>query len=124
MTKKTVLIVDDEMSVRTSLRFSLQPDYECLEASTVSLAQQMVVERELDLILLDICVGKESGIDLLRFLHSNGLSRPVICISGEASYNEAVEAYRLGALDFLDKPLTQQKLHMAISKCFSQHKAK
>ncbi len=122
MSKKIILIVDDEASVRISLRLTLQPEFECIEAKTVAEATQMIMEREIDLILLDICLGRESGLDVLRFLHTSGLSRPVICVSGEAAYSDAMEAYRLGALDFLDKPLTQQKLHVTVVKCLSQHR--
>jgi DNA-binding NtrC family response regulator len=103
---------------------TLQTDFECLEAKDIITARKMILENELDLILLDIRLGKESGIEILKFLGQNGLSRPVICISGEASYGDAIEAYKLGAVDFLDKPLTQQKLLLAIRKCLTQHELK
>ncbi len=122
--KKRILFIDDEPSIRTSLRLTLQSDFECLEADNLASALKTIDENEVDTILLDLRLGKESGLDVLKFLNENGLSRPVICISGEASYSEAIDAYRLGAVDFLDKPLTQQKLLLAIKKSLANHEAK
>ena len=122
--RKLALIVDDEPSIRTTLKIALLSEFDCLSAKDLSEAKGLVTAEEVDLILLDIRIGTESGIDFLRFLARNGISRPVICISGEASYKEAIEAYQLGALDFLEKPITQQALDVAVRRCITAHEFK
>lgn len=124
MTKKRILLIDDERSIRTSLRIILQSDFDCFEAEDLTSALKAIEEHEVDAVLLDLRLGKDSGLDVLKFLNENGLSRPVICVSGEASYSEAIDAYKLGAIDFLDKPLTHQKLLLAIKKALTNHEAK
>lgn len=122
--KPVVLIIDDEASIRMTLRMNLMDQYTCLDAESIGAAIKEFEKNEVDFVLLDIRLGKESGVDFLHYLSKNRQAVPVICISGEASYSEAIEAYKLGALDFLQKPINSQTLFASINRCVSQHKMK
>ncbi len=111
-----ILVVDDEIGIRELLSEILGD-----EGHTVLLAesaQQARSTREAtrpDLVLLDIWMPDTDGITLLKEWASGGkLTMPVIMMSGHATIDTAVEATRIGALDFLEKPITLQKLLKAV----------
>jgi DNA-binding NtrC family response regulator len=112
-----ILVVDDELGIRELLSEILYD-----EGHTVILAENAHEARQhrqqqthIDLILLDIWMPDTDGITLLKEWLSLGLQHiPVIMMSGHATIDTAVEATRIGALDFLEKPITMQKLLKAI----------
>ncbi len=113
-----ILVVDDEIGIRELL-------YEILydEGHTVELAENVAQARESrlnqrpDLVLLDIWMPDTDGVTLLKEWSSQGLlNMPVIMMSGHATVDTAVEATRIGAVDFLEKPITLQKLLLAVEK--------
>lgn len=111
-----ILVVDDELGIR-DLLFEILND----EGHAVELAENAAQARELraqsrpDLVLLDIWMPDTDGVSLLKEWSANGyLNMPVIMMSGHATIDTAVEATRIGAMAFLEKPITMQKLLQAV----------
>lgn len=114
----TILVVDDELGIRDLLSEILND-----EGHTVELAENAAQARAVravlrpDLVLLDIWMPDTDGISLLKEWASNGLlSMPVIMMSGHATIDTAVEATRIGATAFLEKPITLAKLLKAVEQ--------
>ncbi|WP_028996883.1 response regulator [Azohydromonas australica] len=114
----TILVVDDELGIRALLSEILTD-----EGHTVELAENAAQARGYrermrpDLVLLDIWMPDVDGITLLKEWGSNGqLSMPVIMMSGHGTIDTAVEATRFGAMAFLEKPITLQKLLRAVEQ--------
>jgi DNA-binding NtrC family response regulator len=112
----TILVVDDEHGIR-DLLFEILND----EGHQVELAENAVQARAArlrgspDLVLLDIWMPDTDGVSLLKEWSGSGqLTMPVIMMSGHATIETAVEATKLGALSFLEKPITLQKLMQAV----------
>jgi DNA-binding NtrC family response regulator len=111
-----ILVVDDELGIR-DLLFEILND----EGHSVELAENAAQARALrgaqrpDLVLLDIWMPDTDGVTLLKEWSSSGLlNMPVIMMSGHATIDTAVEATRIGAMAFLEKPITLQKLLKAV----------
>jgi len=108
---KSVLVVDDEKSVRDSIRMILEYEkFEVQEAGDAPSATARVEGGDFDLVLLDIKMPGEDGLKVLRRLRQGYPDLPVVMISGHGTIETAVEATRLGAYDFLPKPLDRDKL--------------
>jgi two-component system nitrogen regulation response regulator NtrX len=113
-----ILVVDDEVGIR-ELLFEILRD----EGHDVQLAENAATARAAreagrpDLVLLDIWMPDTDGITLLKEWAGNGqLNMPVVMMSGHATIDTAVEATRIGALDFLEKPIGMQKLLAAVKE--------
>ncbi len=110
MTPK-ILIIDDEESIRfTFSSFLADEGYLTDTASNYSEALTKIAAGDIDLIFSDILLGGDSGIDILREIRQNGLECPVIMITGFPGVETAREAVRLGAFDYLSKPVNQETL--------------
>ncbi|TXL64694.1 response regulator [Zeimonas arvi] len=111
-----ILVVDDEIGIRELLSEILGDEgHSVYAAENAGQARQLRDENRLDLVLLDIWMPDTDGITLLKEWAAAGkLSMPVIMMSGHATIDTAVEATRIGALDFLEKPITMQKLLRAV----------
>jgi len=118
MSAKRVLVVDDEEAIRSLLREILEDEgFEVTLAASIAEAQEARRGRRPDLILLDIWMPDGDGIALLKeWGQGQGLEVPVIMISGHGTVETAVEATRLGAFDFLEKPLSHGKLLVTIER--------
>ena len=112
MSNPHVLIVDDEADIRALIQDILADEsYGVTVAADASEARSARAERKFDLILLDIWMPDTDGITLLREWSDSGeLSCPVVIMSGHGTVDAAVEATRLGAFDFVEKPLSLAKL--------------
>jgi DNA-binding NtrC family response regulator len=117
MAAARVLVVDDEPDIRATIRDILED-----EGYAVDLADSAAAAREArrrarpDLVLLDIWMPGQDGISLLReWSERGGLPCPVIMISGHGTIETAVEATRLGAWDFIEKPLSLAKLLLVVN---------
>ena len=108
----TILIVDDEVGIRELLADILSDEgYTVFVAENAESARLQIQQKELDLILLDIWMPDTDGITLLKELASRRMLKcPVIMMSGHGTIETAVEATKFGALAFLEKPITMQKL--------------
>lgn len=111
-----ILVVDDEIGIRELLSEILGDEgHTVLLAESAQQARQVREANRLDLVLLDIWMPDTDGVTLLKEWASGGkLTMPVIMMSGHATIDTAVEATRIGALDFLEKPITLQKLLKAV----------
>ncbi len=116
MNKKRILIIDDEISIQHTLKGILED--EGFTAFTVSTAEDgipLIEEEKIDLVLLDIWLGENmDGITALEQI-KHFYDIPVIMISGHASIETAVKATRKGAYDFIEKPLSYDKVILSIS---------
>ena len=112
MKRAHILVVDDEPGIRSVLRDILEDeDYLVTTAENAAVARKAFAAQRPDLVLLDIWMPDTDGITLLREWVANGLAGlPILMISGHGTVETAVEAIRLGAYDFLEKPLTTAKL--------------
>ncbi|MBC7414291.1 MAG: response regulator [Herminiimonas sp.] len=117
-----ILVVDDEMGIRELLSEILGD-----EGHVVSTAENAQQARELraaatpELVLLDIWMPDTDGVTLLKEWQRDGLlTMPVIMMSGHATIDTAVEATRIGALNFLEKPISMQKLLKAVQQGLSR----
>jgi DNA-binding NtrC family response regulator len=114
---KTILIVDDETNVRLMLQTALaSAGYAVVEAEDGQAALQRLRDTPCSLILLDLKMPKMDGMELLRRLRSEGNAVPVIMLTAHGSIHDAVEAMKLGAIDFLTKPITPEALRRAVAE--------
>ncbi len=105
--KQTILVVDDEVANAEIIKDSLEDvGYEVSTAGDTSSAQTLVDTTEFSLIILDIWMPGMDGISFLRQLKERGNTTKVIMISGHAEHNDVVESMRLGAIDFIKKPIS------------------
>lgn len=112
MASKHILVVDDEIGIRELLRDILQDEgYYVDLAENASIARSMRLHTRPDMVLLDIWMPDCDGITLLKEWADGGLlTMPVVMMSGHGTIDTAVEATRIGAIDFLEKPIALQKL--------------
>jgi len=116
MSASHILVVDDEPDIRVLVKEILEDEgFEVAVADDAESARRARRARRPDLILLDIWMPDTDGITLLKeWAESNGLDAPVIMMSGHGTVETAVEATRLGAYDFLEKPLSIAKLLLTV----------
>jgi two-component system, NtrC family, nitrogen regulation response regulator NtrX len=110
-TKATILIVDDEANTLASLSRAFRlAGHEAVVCDDALRALEIAREQRFDLILSDVVMPRRDGLSFLEDLKTAGVAAPVVMMSGQAHIEMAVRATRLGALDFLEKPLTTEKL--------------
>ncbi|TSA16308.1 sigma-54-dependent Fis family transcriptional regulator [bacterium] len=120
---KTILVVDDEKSVRDSLKMVLEfESYEVLFAENGQEALRHLTTASIDLILLDVKMAGMDGLEVLQRVRQKRSELPVIMISGHGTIETAVEATKLGAFDFLAKPLDRDKLLVTVRNALQQAK--
>ena len=112
MASKHILVVDDEIGIRELLRDILQDEgYSVQLAENAAAARAARLHERPDVVLLDIWMPDCDGISLLKEWANNALlTMPVVMMSGHGTIDTAVEATRIGAFDFLEKPIALQKL--------------
>jgi DNA-binding NtrC family response regulator len=119
-----VLVVDDEKNIRRTLRMVLEGEgYAVHEADGLAAAEAALGQAVPDVVVLDVKLGEANGLDLLGRIKARGddggaarldPDLPVIMISGHASIEDAVKATRLGAFDFLEKPLDRNRVVVTV----------
>ena len=116
MAAQYILVVDDEPDIRQLISEILEDEgYEVAIAEDAEQAKELRLQRRPDLVLLDIWMPSEDGISLLKGWKKTGsLCCPVIMMSGHGTIETAVEATRLGAYDFIEKPLSMAKMLLTI----------
>lgn len=118
---KTVLVVDDERSVRDSLKMILEYErYQVVFAESGEEALQKAQSPEISAMLLDVKMVGMDGIEVLQRIKERNPTLPVIMISGHGTIETAVEATKLGAFDFLPKPLDRSKLLVTLRNAIQQ----
>lgn len=126
MASKQILVVDDEIGIRELLSEILYDEgYQVHLAENAAQARTFRNEREPDMVLLDIWMPDIDGLALLReWVEQDLLTMPVVMMSGHGTIETAVEATRIGAVDFLEKPIALQKLLSTIAKAIREGASK
>src|SRR5665811_1519197 len=117
-----ILVVDDEMGIRELLSEILSDEGHVVQvAENAQQAREIRAQSRPDLVLLDIWMPDTDGVTLLKEWQRDGLlTMPVIMMSGHATIDTAVEATRIGAINFLEKPISLQKLLKAVQQGLSK----
>ncbi|HXH67287.1 MAG TPA: sigma-54 dependent transcriptional regulator [Candidatus Limnocylindrales bacterium] len=113
--KAHLLLIDDDPNTLASLARAFRlAGHEAKVCDNASRAVELVRAEHFDLILSDVVMPGKSGMELLEDLKKGGVQTPIVLISGQANIEMAVKATRLGALDFLEKPLSTDKLLLTV----------
>jgi two-component system nitrogen regulation response regulator NtrX len=116
-----ILVIDDEPAIRDSLRMILEyEDYQFVGAASGQEALDVLQRERPDVVLLDIKMPGVDGMEVLRKLRAVDETLPVIMISGHGTTATAVEAIRSGAIDFLDKPLSSERVIVTLRNVLRQ----
>jgi len=114
-----ILICDDEPGIRHVLSVLLRKDgYEVVEADNGRKALDLFDEKPFDLVLTDLKMPEVSGIDLLRQLKERRVKQLVVIMTAFSSWDNAVEAMRLGAYDYIKKPFDNANVRMMVARAF------
>jgi two-component system nitrogen regulation response regulator NtrX len=119
--KPRILVIDDEGAIRDSLRMILEyEDYQFVGAASGQEGLAIAQRERPDLVLLDIKMPGMDGMEVLRKLHALDETLPVVMISGHGTTATAVDAIRSGATDFLDKPLSSERVIVTLRNALTQ----
>ena len=120
--KPCILIVDDEPNVRLTYRTTLETEgFQVEEASDAGAALREMGEKEFDLAILDMRMPEVDGLELLERMRELGIQTPVVIITAYGDIPHAVRAMKLGAIDFLQKPLTPEGLRSVVGEILGRH---
>ena len=112
---KTILIVDDEPAARYGLRRALEAKYRVVEADSTETARGALKTEQPDLVLLDVVLPGQSGLEFLRWMRESGSELPVLMVSALDTAKTAVEALQLGAADYLVKGFELEELRQRVA---------
>ncbi len=115
--KFTILVIDDEKNIRTGLQAALEMDgYEVLLAEDGTTGLSLALNNDVDLVITDLRMPGVSGEEVLRRITTETPGIPVIVLTGHGTVENAVEAMRSGAYDFLTKPLNLDRLSLLVKR--------
>src|SRR5512135_3352636 len=121
MSKAQVMIVDDEEGIRETLSGIFEDEgYESITASSGEEAVKKAKENTPDIVLLDVWLTGMDGIQALQELKASHPDIPVILISGHANIDIAIRATKMGAYDLLEKPLSIEKVLLAVDRALEK----
>jgi FixJ family two-component response regulator len=117
-----ILIVDDETNVRLNYRITLETEgYEIFEAGSAALALEELVEGSFAVAILDLRMPEMDGLELLAKMREVGITVPAIIVTAYSDVPNAVKAMKLGAIDFLQKPLRPEDLRSIVAEILKRH---
>jgi CheY-like chemotaxis protein len=121
MPKPTILVCDDEESVRAAIRLVLEQDYDLLMAQDGEAAVQYVRQRTppVDLVLLDLKMPRQDGLEVLKELMSAPQPPRVLILTAYHSIELAQRAMQMGALDYVTKPFERAALRQAVTRALT-----
>ncbi|MEE8604958.1 MAG: sigma-54 dependent transcriptional regulator [Candidatus Aminicenantaceae bacterium] len=123
MIKDKILVIDDEAGIRSSLKGILEDEgFAVTTTDTGETGLDILKNENIDLVLLDIWLPQMSGLDVLAKLKTEEEDSQVVMISGHGSIATAVQATKLGAFDFLEKPLSLEKVVLTVKNALRQKK--
>jgi len=123
VTNQRVLVVDDEKNIRLTLRESLKAmDLDVEAAVNGEEALDMAGRQAYDLVLLDLKMPGMDGIEVLRRLRELSRTTAVVVLTAHGTVESAVEAMKLGAVDFLQKPFSPQEIREVVSQALGRQK--
>src|SRR5688500_148928 len=115
MPRHTLLVIDDEPNILSTLRRALELEgYGVEVAGSGPIALQKLTERDIDLVLCDVVMPEMDGVEVLRRIKERHPGVFVVMMSGNATIETAVQATKLGAHDFVEKPLSSDKLLITV----------
>lgn len=117
--KKTILVVDDEVGTRESLKMILKSDYQVFLTKNAEETFQQLKSQNFDLILLDILLPDMDGLRVLEKIKQKDPEQLVIMITATKTIKTAVEAMKLGAYDYITKPFDVDELRLIVSRALS-----
>lgn len=118
-----ILLAEDDVNIRDAIKLSFAGEnFNFTETSTIAETQKFLSDENIDLILLDIHLEDGSSVDFLKSNDIENLSIPVIVFSGAANAKEAADAIKYGAYDFLEKPISADKLQVTINRAIEHFK--
>lgn len=115
-TKGQVLVVDDELSVRESMKMILNGRFDVLTADSGNSALELVKQKEFDVVVLDIRMPDLSGIEVLRHIKEAEPAPEVVLVTAYPSLETAKDAVKLGAYDYIEKPFTMEDFREVVRK--------
>ncbi|HEY3899842.1 MAG TPA: response regulator [Chthoniobacter sp.] len=119
---KQILIVDDEPNVRLSYRMTLETEgFVVREADSAARALRQFDEEHFDMAILDMRMPETDGLDLLEEMRKRKIMTPAVIITAYGDVPHAVRAMQLGAIDFLQKPLTPEALRSLVTEILARH---
>jgi two-component system nitrogen regulation response regulator NtrX len=119
--KPRVLIIDDEDAVRSSLKMIFEYEgYETLQAANGPLGLKLAEQEAPDLVFLDVRMPQLDGLEVLKRLKEKDAALPVVILSGHGTVKTAVEAVKLGAFDFIEKPPDSERILIAARNALGQ----
>ncbi|MFZ5764895.1 MAG: sigma-54-dependent transcriptional regulator, partial [Thermodesulfobacteriota bacterium] len=124
MTTPTILIVDDDKMTRQTLSLALQDSYQTIIAKDGKTALTVLREEEIDVVLSDLFMPGMNGIELLEEINRLPERPPVIFITGQGTVETAVQAMKLGAYDYVTKPVNIDRLCLTIEKTLETKRLK
>ncbi len=120
MTRSTILIIDDEPNILATVKRSLELEgYQVVVASSTAQGLRALSEQPISLVLLDVVMPGETGLEALPKLRTASPDSVVVMMSGNATIETAVQATKAGAHDFLEKPLTGEKLLLTVQNALT-----
>ncbi len=120
MPRSFLLVIDDEPNILTTVRRALELEgYRVEVAGSAAAGLAKLADHEIDLVLLDVMMPGESGLDALPKIRAAKPEAAVIMMSGNATIETAVTATKLGAYDFIEKPLSSDKLLLTVGNALS-----
>jgi FixJ family two-component response regulator len=117
-----ILIVDDETNVRLNYRITLETEgYQIFEAVSAARALEELIGRSFDLAILDMRMPAMDGLELLAKMREIGITVPAMIVTAYSDVPHAVQAMKLGAIDFLQKPLRPEDLRRIVAEILKRH---
>lgn len=118
---RKILIVDDEHAIRRTLCMLLESEhYEVVTAVSAEDARAQLAKQRFDLVILDLRLGDDSGIGVLKRIRESGADAECIIMTAFGSIENAVESMRLGAYDYLTKPINPEELILRVKRVFEK----
>jgi len=123
--KTTILIVDDDPAVRRTLTLMLgKTNYKVLDCSDIASARKTLRDQPIDLAIVDLCIGDESGIDLIRVVKQSYPDTESILLTAHGTIESSVEAMQAGAFDYCTKPFTNHEFMLRVNKALERKRMK
>ncbi|MCS7181151.1 MAG: response regulator, partial [bacterium] len=121
--KETILIIDDELGPRESLRFIFKDKYNVITAESGSKGIEIVKSRKVDIIILDLKMPDKNGIETLEEIRKYDENVPIIILTGYGDMEAARKAMRYGVIEFLSKPFEVLEIERIVAKGIEKGKA-
>lgn len=119
----SILIVDDETGIQDFLQRALSKVYDVVEvAGSVEEAEAVRTEHYFDLLIIDICMPGISGLEWLKSMTDQSMQSDVIFMTAFTDIDNAIEALRIGAFDFIQKPFRLEEMTLAVERCINRRR--